>query len=323
MKVVFSFHILKTMLIYKNQWLCTLQQWNPGFFAPMQRHLCASTALMFVDGMKHRTQGSMESKLLRSTHRTSPRAVKHGETLWYPSQSSHRGTATFLHHLVTFSCNCKPQSTSWAVPGTVLKAKAKSLLLGTNYCKTSWEVNCQETVPLSVLRHITNCCSLCWSDDWEYCLAVGLACITDSSTSQVPLPLLLSCTSSLSPCWDRNHRNVHSDEKGGPVVALQVQLRWAYHVSQVTADTQSTTTNLWGTSHGWNHHYTSLTTANKYSCLAFMKIKSQLLYLAGQQYHHLLQNRKYNPRWQHFGNDKLSLLGSQFQGSNENTLKTI
>lgn len=80
----------------------------------LQRHLCASTALMFVDGMKHRIYEGMESKLLRSTHRTSPRAVKHGETMWYPWRNSHRGTASFLHHLVTFNCNCKPKSDGWA-----------------------------------------------------------------------------------------------------------------------------------------------------------------------------------------------------------------
>lgn len=152
--------------------------------------------------------------------------------------------------------------------------------------------------------HILNCCSpLCWSHDWEHCLAVGLACITDSRFLR---------------CWDRNYRNVQSDGKVFPVWHCK-----SGHISQVIADIQSTTINLWGTSHKWNYHCTSLTTANKYSCLAFMKMKSWFIYLAGQQYHHLLQNRKCNPRWQHFGNDKLSLLVSQFQGSNENRLKTI
>lgn len=83
---------------------------------------------MFVEGIKHRTHESMESKLLRSTHGISPGAVKHGEPLWYPSRNSHRGTATCLHHLVTFSCNCKPESDSWACASDRAQSKGQESL---------------------------------------------------------------------------------------------------------------------------------------------------------------------------------------------------
>lgn len=268
----------------------------------------------------------MERKLLRSTHGTSPRAVKPGETLWYPSRNSHRGTATFLHHLVTFSCNCRPESDSWARASDRAQSKGQEstwqkLLLDKLRIKSSgnssfisFNAHHELLFPIVLIRWlgILPCCR---SDlhYWQQYFSGAT-----STAAFLYLQLLSMLRQELQKCSVRWN--------GLPCVALQVQLWWAdkaSHVSQVTADIQSTTMSLWGTSHGCNYHYTSLTTANNYSCLAFMKTERWFLYLAGQQYHHLLQNRRYNPRWQHFGSDKLSLPVSQFQGGNENRLKTI
>lgn len=170
---------------------------------------------------------------------------------------------------MTSSCNCRPERDSCAC-GSDCAQRPQSLLLGRNYSKTSWEVNCHETVRLSVLMHIINSCSpLCWSDNWKYCLAVGLACVTDSNISQVLLPLLLSYTSSLSPCWDRNTemfsqmiRFALCGTTSPALVSWQGQPRFSG--------------NSWHSKHYHEplRYFTWMKLSlhlNKYSCLAFMK----------------------------------------------------
>lgn len=63
-----------------------------------------------------------ESTLLRSIHGKSTNAVKDSTVL--PIKKHTRGgTTSFLHHLVSFGCNCNQESDNWACASDCSQSK--------------------------------------------------------------------------------------------------------------------------------------------------------------------------------------------------------
>lgn len=140
MKVVFLFHILKTMLTCKNQLQSTVgtgveSRFLCSKFCRAINLIAPHCAVTFDDGIKHRTTGDMESTLLGSAHGKSTKQ-KRMDVLPI-KKLTRRGTVSFLHHLVSFSCNYNQDCDTEHGQVTALRAREhRGHLLDRRYIKT-------------------------------------------------------------------------------------------------------------------------------------------------------------------------------------------
>lgn len=181
------------------------------------------------------------------------------------------GTVSFLHHLVSFSCNYNQECDNWARASDCSQSKraqrsATWQPLHQDYLRSKKE---------TLLMHIINCCSpFSWLETLLWCRFghQGPAGVPGSSNSQVLLTPLLFWGLFSVLRWQLQQCSV--TWKSLPCVALWDQLWWDHKpgpIPQTAADIQSTTTNLWGNSYGLNYHCISLGTASKRSHLALVK----------------------------------------------------
>lgn len=167
---------------------------------------------------------------------------------------------SFLHHLVSFSCNCNQESDNWACASDCPQSKGHRghltwQTLHQDYLKSNFlrnssfiSFNAHHKLPFTFLLMRWLEILLCCRPGHR-----GPAWVTDGILFTRYFDCCFSVASALvsMPRWPLQECSVRW--KSLPCVALQVQLWWvdkASHVSQITANLQSSTTSLWGTAYG-------------------------------------------------------------------------